>query len=63
MKLRFLSLLAVLLAGHAAAQEAVFQTKSLTPEAALTAARAALESCRKRGYQAAGAIVDRPAVS
>ena len=62
MKLRFLSLVAVLLAGHATAQEAVFQTKSLTPEAALTAARAALESCRKQGYQTAVAIVDRSGV-
>lgn len=30
------------------AQEAVFQSKSLTPEAALMAAKAALESCRDR---------------
>lgn len=62
MKLRYLSLLAVLFAGHAMAQEAVFQTKSLTPEAALTAARAALESCRKQGYQTAVAVVDRSGV-
>ncbi|MCF8197447.1 MAG: heme-binding protein [Sulfuritalea sp.] len=41
------------------AQEAVFQTKSLTPETALVAAKAALESCRKQGYQVAVAIVDR----
>lgn len=43
----------------AGAQEAVFQTKSLTPETALVAARTALESCRKQGYQVAVAIVDR----
>ncbi|WP_397534202.1 heme-binding protein [Roseateles sp.] len=59
----FRSLLAcvalVSLAPMASAQEAVFQTKSLTPEAALTAARAALESCRKQGYQVAVAVVDR----
>jgi uncharacterized protein GlcG (DUF336 family) len=42
-----------------AAQEAVFQTKSLTPETALIAARTALESCRKMGYQVTVAIVDR----
>lgn len=41
------------------AQEATFSTKSLTPEAALTAAKAALESCRKQGYQVAVAVVDR----
>lgn len=47
------------LAGAVSAQEAVFQIRSLTPEAALTAARAALESCRKQGYQVAVAVVDR----
>lgn len=41
------------------AQQGVFETKSLTPEAALTAARAALESCRKAGYQVSVAVVDR----
>lgn len=44
---------------HASAQDAVFATKSLTPETALSAARAALESCRKQGYQVSVAIVDR----
>jgi len=43
----------------APAQQAVFETKSLTPEAALNAARAALESCRKAGYQVSVAVVDR----
>lgn len=43
----------------ALAQEAVFQTKSLAPETALVAARAAMESCRKQGYQVAVAVVDR----
>ncbi|MDO8788222.1 MAG: heme-binding protein [Sulfuritalea sp.] len=41
------------------AQEGVFQTKSLTPETALAAARTAMESCRKQGYQVAVAVVDR----
>lgn len=41
------------------AQDATFQTKSLTPETALTAARAALDACRKQGYQVAVAVVDR----
>jgi len=45
---------------HAAfAQEAVFETKSLTPETALVAAKAAMESCRKQGYQVSVAVVDR----
>ena len=35
----------------ASAQTASFETRSLTPEAALTAARAALEHCRKGGFQ------------
>lgn len=47
------------MSGHAWSQEAVFQTKSLTPETALVAAKAALESCRKQGYQVAVAVVDR----
>ncbi len=54
-----LSVAALALAGSALAQEAVFQTKTLTPEAALKAAQAALESCRKQGYQAAVAVTDR----
>jgi uncharacterized protein GlcG (DUF336 family) len=37
----------------------VFSTKTLTPETAITAARAAMESCRKQGYQVAVAVVDR----
>lgn len=41
------------------AQEATFETRSLMPETALVAARAALESCRKAGFQVAVAVVDR----
>lgn len=43
----------------AGAQEATFQVKSLTPETALTAARAAMAACRAQGYQVAVAVVDR----
>jgi uncharacterized protein GlcG (DUF336 family) len=43
----------------ALAQDATFQIKSLTPESALTAAKAAMDSCRKSGYQVAVAVVDR----
>lgn len=46
----------------AAAQEASFAVKVLTPETALAAARAALASCRKQGYQVAVAVVDRSGV-
>jgi uncharacterized protein GlcG (DUF336 family) len=59
MKRITLTLLSLALAGSALAQEAVFQTRTLTPEAALKAAQAALESCRKQGYQTAVAVVDR----
>jgi uncharacterized protein GlcG (DUF336 family) len=40
-------------------EEALFTTKSLTPETALKAATAALEKCRAEGYQVAIAVVDR----
>ncbi len=45
--------------GHASAQDAVFQTKSLTPETALTAAKVSMDACRKKGYQVTVAVVDR----
>jgi uncharacterized protein GlcG (DUF336 family) len=54
-----LGVLAAGLHGGVQAQEAVFQIKSLTPETALQAAKAALESCRKQGYQVSVAVVDR----
>ncbi len=47
------------LAGECQAQDAVFSTKSLTPETALTAARVALEACRRQGFQVAVVVVDR----
>ena len=40
-------------------QSATFAVKHLTPEAALKAAQAALEACRKNGHQVAVAVVDR----
>lgn len=40
-------------------QDGTFQSKSLTPETALTAAKAALEACRKQGLQVAVAVTDR----
>jgi uncharacterized protein GlcG (DUF336 family) len=44
------------------AQQAVFETKAMTPETALRAARAALEHCSKAGYQVSVAVVDRAGV-
>jgi putative hemolysin len=53
---------ALALAGAALAspaQDATFTSRSLTTETALAAANAALQSCRKQGYQVAVAVVDR----
>ena len=43
----------------AAAQQATYAVKLLTPETALAAAQAALAHCRKAGHQVAVAVVDR----
>jgi uncharacterized protein GlcG (DUF336 family) len=43
----------------ARAQDATVTYKSLSPEIALDAAKAALAECRKRGYQVAVTVVDR----
>ena len=53
--------LAAALASQAHAQ-ATYSVKLMTPETALKAAQAALENCRKRGFQAAVAVVDRMGV-
>ena len=50
---------ASLVCASALAQEATYTTRLLTPEAALTAARAALDSCRKQGFQIAVVVSDR----
>lgn len=47
------------LASGAVAQQATVSTRSLSPEIALKSARAALEACRKAGFQVAVALVDR----
>ena len=54
---------AALACGASLAQEGTFSTRSLTPEAALAAANAAMQSCRKQGYQVAVAVVDRSGVT
>ena len=51
--------IALLFMVQARAQDALVTFKSLSPEVALDLARAALADCRKRGYQATVAVVDR----
>jgi uncharacterized protein GlcG (DUF336 family) len=54
---------AVAAAATAQAQErGTFTVRQLVPETAMKAVRAALEDCRKRGYQVAVAVVDRGGV-
>lgn len=53
------ALVFMLASGTAAAQEATYNIRTLTPESALKAAQAALKSCRDSGYQVAVAVVDR----
>lgn len=55
----FAIMLAVFVQHNAGAQQATFESRSITPDAALKAARAALESCRKSGHQAAVSVNDR----
>jgi len=51
-------------AAAASAQDrGTFAVRHLLPETALKATRAALEDCRKRGYQVAVAVVDRSGVA
>jgi uncharacterized protein GlcG (DUF336 family) len=59
MKRIALTLAATVLPWAAQAQQGTYTSRALTPETALTAARAALEHCRKSGWQAAVAVVDR----
>jgi uncharacterized protein GlcG (DUF336 family) len=64
MKSAFAVFLAALATSAAAlAQSGTFTVRHLTPETALKATRAALEECRKRGYQVAVAVVDRGGVA
>ena len=53
----------LLSATAALGQSATFTVKHLTPEAALKAAQAALETCRKNGHQVAVAVVDRAGIT
>lgn len=49
--------------GVQAQDRGTYSLKHLLPETALKATRAALEDCRKRGYQVAVAVVDRSGVA
>ncbi|MGE5666126.1 MAG: GlcG/HbpS family heme-binding protein [Betaproteobacteria bacterium] len=51
------------LVGAAHAQSGTYTVRMLTPETAIKAASAALEDCRKRGFQVAVAVVDRSGVA
>jgi uncharacterized protein GlcG (DUF336 family) len=55
-------ILGLALAPALQAADATFTVRILTPETALTAAQAALKSCRERGYQVTVAVVDRMGV-
>ena len=50
------------IAGSALASDATFALRSITPEAALKAASAALAACSRSGYQVAVAVTDRAGV-
>jgi len=57
------ALVAVAIPALALAQSGTYTVRQLTPETAAKATRAALEDCRKRGYQVAVAVVDRAGVA
>ena len=50
-------------AGAQAQDRGTFAVRHLLPETAMKATRAALEDCRKRGYQVSVAVVDRSGVA
>ncbi len=51
------------LCGAVFAQSGTYALRQLTPESAAKATRAALDECRKRGYQVTVAVVDRGGVA
>ncbi len=52
-----------MLLSSASAQDATFSVRQLTPETALKLALAALEACRKEGFQVAVTVTDRSGVA
>src|SRR5258705_1032500 len=61
--IRFAAMLVAMASSAALAQSATFTVRTLTPEAALKAAQAALAKCRAEGFQATVAVVDRSGVT
>ena len=59
MRKLFLTLAALAAISTAYAADGTFEQTMLTPEAAVKAAQAALETCRKNGWQVAVSVVDR----
>jgi uncharacterized protein GlcG (DUF336 family) len=59
MRKTLIVLAALAISTPALAADGTFDQTMLTPEAALKAAQAALETCRKNGWQAAVSVVDR----
>ena len=51
------------MSASAAAQDATYTVKLMTPETALAAAQAALKHCRGLGYQVSVAVVDRSGIA
>jgi len=47
----------------ASAQSGTYTVRQLTPESAAKAVRAALDECRRRGYQVTAAVVDRGGIA
>ncbi|HEX9392290.1 MAG TPA: heme-binding protein [Usitatibacteraceae bacterium] len=58
----FAALFAVFSMALRAAPEAIYTVKQLTPETALRAAQAAMDKCRRDGFQVGVAVVDRAGV-
>jgi len=56
-------MLLIAVSAAAAQDRGTFAVRHLLPETALKAASAALQDCRKRGYQVAVAVVDRSGVA
>lgn len=56
------TLMAPATAGYAQ-ERGTYTLRQLVPETAMKATRAALEDCRKRGYQVAVAVVDRSGIA
>lgn len=51
------------LTGATSAQTGTYTVRQLTPETATKAVRAAIDDCRKRGFQVTVAVVDRAGVA